>query len=343
MKTKLKPLDEQTIVITGASSGIGLVTARMAARQGANVVLAARSGDALWRLEQEINEAGGQAAHVVADVSRVEDVAQIARVAIERFGGFDTWVNNAGISIYGRIEDVSLEDMRRLFDTNFWGLIHGSLEAAKHLRNRGGAIIQIGSEVGERAIPLQGIYSASKHAVKGFTDAFRMELEKDGAPISVTLVKPAAIDTPYTHHAKNYLEVEPKHAPPVYAPEVVAEAVLHAAQAPIRDIFAGGAGRLVQSLSHHAPRFVDSAMERSFFEQTKSSHPPHPREENGLERPSGTLQERGGHEGYVSKRSLYTKAVMHPVLTGAMVVGALLAVGAASTMRNGDEEKSWWE
>jgi hypothetical protein len=129
----------------------------------------------------------------------------------------------------------------------------------------------------------------------------------------------------------------------VYAPEVVAEAVLHAAQAPIRDIFAGGAGRLVQSLSHHAPRFVDSAMERSFFEQTKSSHPPHPREENGLERPSGTLQERGGHEGYVSKRSLYTKAVMHPVLTGAMVVGALLAVGAASTMRNGDEEKSWWE
>jgi short-subunit dehydrogenase len=252
-------------------------------------------------------------------------------------------VNNAGISIYGRIEDVSLEDMRRLFDTNFWGLIHGSLEAAKHLRNRGGAIIQIGSEVGERAIPLQGIYSASKHAVKGFTDAFRMELEKDGAPISVTLVKPAAIDTPYTHHAKNYLEVEPKHAPPVYAPEVVAEAVLHAAQAPIRDIFAGGAGRLVQSLSHHAPRFVDSAMERSFFEQTKSSHPPHPREENGLERPSGTLQERGGHEGYVSKRSLYTKAVMHPVLTGAMVVGALLAVGAASTMRNGDEEKSWWE
>jgi short-subunit dehydrogenase len=341
MKTKLKPLHQQTIVVTGASSGIGLVTARMAAKQGACVVLVARSGDALRQLEDEIVSAGGQAAHVVADVSRQEDVAHVARVAIERFGGFDTWVNNAGISIYGRIEDVSLEDMRRLFDTNFWGLIHGSLEAARHLKTRGGAIIQIGSEVGERAVPLQGIYSASKYAVKGFTEAFRMELEKEGAPISVTLVKPAAIDTPYTHHAKNYLEVEPQHAPPVYAPEVVAEAILHAAQTPIRDIFAGGAGRLVQSLTHHAPRLVDRQLERSFFEQTKSSHPPHPREENGLERPSGTLQERGGHEGHVARRSFYTKAVMHPVLTGAVVVGALLAVGAASTLRNGDGETVW--
>jgi short-subunit dehydrogenase len=341
MKIKLKPLHQQTIVITGASSGIGLVTARMAAKRGACVVLAARSGEALRQLEDEIVRAGGQAAHVVADVSRQEDVAQIAQVAIERFGGFDTWVNNAGISIYGRIEDVSLEDMRRLFDTNFWGLIHGSLEAAHYLKSRGGAIIQIGSEVGERAVPLQGIYSASKYAVKGFTEALRMELEKEGAPISVTLIKPAAIDTPYTHHAKNYLEVEPKHAPPVYAPEVVAEAILHAATTPTRDLFAGGAGRVVQSLSHHAPRLVDRQLKRSFFEQTMSSDPPHPREENGLERPSGTLQERGGHEGHVAKRSLYTKAVMHPVLTGAVVVGALLAVGAASTLRNGEGERSW--
>lgn len=342
MKPKLKPLDRQTIVITGASSGIGLVTARLAARQGACVVLAARSGDALRKLEAEIESEGGRAAHVVADVSRPEDVELISRVAISQFGGFDTWVNNAGVSIYGRIEDVSIEDMRRLFDTNFWGLIYGSLEAARHLKGRGGAIIQIGSEVGERAVPLQGIYSASKHAVKGFTDAFRMELEKEGAPISVTLIKPAAIDTPYTHHAKNYLDAEPRHAAPVYAPEVVAEAILHAAQTPTRDIFAGGAGRFVQSLSHHAPRFVDTAMERSFFEQTKSNHPPHPREENGLERPSGTLEERGGHEGHVAKRSLYTKAVMHPLLTGAVFLGTLLAVGAAKTMQNDRNGDSFW-
>ena len=200
MKIHLKPLEEQTIVITGASSGIGLVTARMAARNGAAVVLAARSGDSLQQLENEILQAGGEAAHVVADVSKVEDVAKIAEVAKENFGGFDTWVNNAGVSIYGKIEEIPIEDMRRLFDTNFWGLVYGSLEAAKHLRKFGGAIIQIGSEVGDRAIPLQGIYSASKHAVKGFTDAFRMELEKEGAPISVTLIKPAAIDTPYPHH-----------------------------------------------------------------------------------------------------------------------------------------------
>src|SRR5207302_1346500 len=114
---------------------------------------------------------------------------------------FDTWVNDAGIGIYGGLLDVSTADSRRLFDTNFWGVVYGSLEAARHLRERkgpyGGTIINLGSEVSDRAVPVIGMYSASKHAVKGFTDSLRMELEKEGAPISVTLVKPAAIDTPF--------------------------------------------------------------------------------------------------------------------------------------------------
>jgi short-subunit dehydrogenase len=342
MKIKLKPLKEQVVVITGASSGIGLVTARLAAKRGAAVVLAARSSEALQKLEEEIVQACGRAAHVVADVSRPEDVARIARVAQERFGGFDTWVNNAGVSIYGRIDEVPVEDMRRLFDTNFWGLIHGSLEAARHLEAKGGAIIQVGSVVGDRAVPLQGIYSASKHAVKGFTDAFRMELEREGAPISVTLVKPAAIDTPYAKHAKNYLESEPQHAPPVYAPEVVAETILHCAQHPVRDIFAGGGARQIQAMSYHAPRFTDYRMERSFYDQTMSDRPARPREENGLEQPSGALEERGDYGGHVAKSSLYTQAALHPVVTSAVLVGAGVAV-AAALMDRGNGSRHWWE
>ena len=233
MKLTLKPLDEQVIVITGASSGIGLVTARMAARAGAKVVLAARNAEALQELEREINQLGGEAIHVVADVGVESDVRSIADAAIARFGGFDTWVNDAGVSVYGRIEQVTTEDLRRVFETNFWGVVYGSRIAAEHLKQRGGgALINLGSTLSDRAIPLQGIYVASKHAVKGFTDAMRMELEDQGAPISVTLIKPAAIDTPYTEHAKNYLPNEPKNPPPVYAPETVARAILHAAVYP---------------------------------------------------------------------------------------------------------------
>ncbi|MDQ3805316.1 MAG: SDR family oxidoreductase, partial [Acidobacteriota bacterium] len=219
MNVKLKKLSEQVVVITGASSGIGLVTARMAARRGARLVVAARAEEALKQLVEEIRAAGGEAEYVVADVGREDDVWNIAKAAHDRFGGFDTWVNNAGVSIYGRILDHSTEDMRRLFDTNFWGTVYGSQIAAIHLRRHGGALINVGSTVSDRAIPVQGVYSASKHAVKGFTDALRMELEAEGAPVSVTLVKPGSIDTPFPENAKNLMEKEPTLPPPVYAPE----------------------------------------------------------------------------------------------------------------------------
>ncbi len=145
--------------------------------------------------------------------------AAIAAKAQDAFGGFDTWVNNAGTGVYGRVDEVSIADMRQAFEVNYWGLVYGSLEAVRHLKaSGGGAIINLGSEVSERAVPLQGAYSATKFAIKGFTEALRMELEHDGAPISVTLIKPAQIDTPFTVNAKNYLSSEPQHVPTVYAP-----------------------------------------------------------------------------------------------------------------------------
>ncbi|MBA2732669.1 MAG: SDR family oxidoreductase, partial [Acidobacteria bacterium] len=266
MNVQLKKLGEQTIVITGASSGIGLVTARMAAQQGARLVLAARSEDALRQLTNEITVAGGQAIYVVADVGQEADVRRIAEAAIQKFGGFDTWVNNAGVSIYGRVLDVSMDDHRQLFETNYWGLVHGSRVAAMHLRKRGGAIINVGSSLSDRAIPLQGTYCASKHAVKGYTDALRMELEEEGAPISVTLIKPSAIDTPYKDHAKNYLPVEPQNPPPVYAPETVAEAILYSAEHPERDVFIGAGGKAISVSGEYAPRLTDKVMKAALFD-----------------------------------------------------------------------------
>jgi short-subunit dehydrogenase len=325
---KLKKLSEQVVVITGASSGIGLVTARQAARRGAKLVLAARAEDALRLLAEEINAQGGEAVYVAADVGREADVRRIAEEALARFGRVDTWVNNAGVSIYGKILDTPVEDMRRLYETNFWGVVYGSLVAAEVLRRRGGALINVGSTVSDRAIPLQGVYSSSKHAVKGFTDALRMELEEEGAPVSVTLIKPAAIDTPYTKHAKNFLEKEPAVPPPVYAPEVVAEAILHCAETPERDVFAGGGGKAMSLMDKYTPRLGDKMMETFMFDAQKQDEPARPRGDAGLYEASGELKERSGDPMYVSESSLYTKASLHPLLTGALIAGAGLAAAA---------------
>lgn len=331
MSVKLKKLSEQVVVITGASSGIGLVTAREAARRGAKLVLVARAEDALRQLAEEINAAGGEATYVAADVGREEDVRRVAEEALARFGRIDTWVNNAGVSIYGKILDTPFEDMRRLYETNFWGVVYGSVVAAEILRERGGALINVGSTVSDRAIPLQGVYSSSKHAVKGFTDALRMELEEEGAPVSVTLIKPAAIDTPYTKHAKNFLEKEPAVPPPVYAPEVVAEAILHCAETPERDVFAGGGGKAFSVMEKYMPRLGDKVMERFIFDAQKQDEPAQPRGDAGLYEASGELKERSGDPMYVSESSIYTKASLHPFLTGALFAGAGLAAVALLT------------
>src|SRR3569833_1373855 len=197
MKIKLKPVREQVIVITGATSGIGLATAKQAAKRGASVVLNARAEEDLQIVAQEINELGAQVAYVAGDVADIEAMRNLAQTAIREFGRIDTWVNNAGVSMYGLLEEVSIVDARRLFDTNYWGTVHGSLVALEHLKRSGGALINVGSELSEAVIPLQGHYNASKHALKGFTETLRIELEKEKAPVSVTLVEPSAIDTPY--------------------------------------------------------------------------------------------------------------------------------------------------
>jgi len=156
MRLQLKPIEEQVIVITGATSGIGLVTARMAAQQGAKVVLAARDREELARVAEEIRTEGGDAIHCVADVANPDDLRQVADAAMRSYGRIDTWVNNAGVSIYGKIIDTSMDDHRRLFETNYWGVVNGSLAAIPHLRRHGGALINLGSVVSDRAVPLQG-------------------------------------------------------------------------------------------------------------------------------------------------------------------------------------------
>jgi short-subunit dehydrogenase len=334
MTPKLKPIDQQTVVITGASSGIGLATAHAAARAGAKIMLAARDGDALAAICREIEAAGGTADHLPTDVGEEEQVEALARRTVERFGGFDTWVNNAGIGLISTAEKTSSGDHAALFQTNYFGLVYGSLAAVRNFRERGvsGALINVGSVVGDIPMPLSVAYSATKHAVKGFTDGLRVELMQEELPISVTLIKPSSIDTRFFDHSKSNmggLGVAPGQQ---YAPDVVAEAILHAAQHPKRHFPVGSTAALAPAAARLAPALVDKRL-ASFrlddlvdFGHQPTADSIHEVPDEGFER---------SRFGYGRHWSLSTSAQMHPrVSSSAVVLGLALVTFLAVQLRS---------
>ncbi len=332
MSISLKPLDQQTVVITGASSGIGLATALMAAERGANLVLVSRSPDRLDAAAEQCRQRGATVETVAADVADRVVLDLVHQRAHEAFGGFDTWVNNAGASVYGLLWDVPLEDARQVFETNYWGTVNGSLAAVEHFREAGtsGALINVGSVLSDRAIPLQGHYCATKHAIKGFTDALRMELEKDGVSVSVTLIKPNATDTPYPEHAANYMDKAPMIPTPAYAPEVVARAILQAATHPVRDVTVGAKDGIVSALGMVAPRLTDKLMEASFFGQQKKDEPASGDPQGALYEPPATAgRVSGGADGTVFQSSAWSQISQRPLVG----LGAALAAGVALAWR----------
>jgi short-subunit dehydrogenase len=294
--TRHKPLAQQVIVITGASSGIGLATAEAAAREGAKLVLAARSTETLKAIASGLaQEKGCEAIAVTADVGSRDDMQRVAVEAVTHFGRVDTWINDAGVSIYGRLDEVSDADSRRLFDTNFWGVVNGSLAALPQLRQNGGALINVGSEVSDAVVPLQGMYSASKHAVKGFTDALRVEIEAlEKARVTITLIQPTAVDTPYPQHARNYMDREPKLPTPQIEPEDVAKAILKAAVDGGRDIKVGTMAKLNTMTAKLAPSLGDKISAKQADRQQYDEPPRDP--EGTLYRPgqSGRVHGEGG-------------------------------------------------
>lgn len=236
MSARLKKVKDQVVVITGASSGIGLATATEAAKRGAKVVLAARSDETLDDVVQQIAATGGEAVAVPCDVTDRRQVDDLAAAAVRAFGRIDTWVNNAGMGLWGRLDQTPEADARKLFDINFWGLVNGWLAALPYLKKGGGALINVGSEVSDAMAPLQGIYVATKHAVKGYTDCLRVEIEEvDKAPVAITLIQPGATDTPFPEHARNVTDREPKLPNPQDDPRHVAEAILDAAETHTRE------------------------------------------------------------------------------------------------------------
>jgi NAD(P)-dependent dehydrogenase (short-subunit alcohol dehydrogenase family) len=326
-----RPLQEQVVVITGASSGIGRETARQLVARGAKVVLAARNDIAMHVATQTMPQAAERTLIVPTDVSVWPEVERLAAAAVERFGRIDTWVNDAALFYDGPVETMTVEDMNRVIQVNLMGQMHGVKAVLPYMMREGqGVIINVSSVEGVRGIPLQAAYAASKHGVKGFTEAFRLELARDHPDIHITLVLPASINTPFFDHGRSALGVKPRPIPPVYEPRAVAEAIVFAAEHPRRDIYIGP-GRGVAAMQGLAPALVDWLMMRRslIFKVQRSDQPDDGRDNFSAHMPADTYSIQGAWDNMSMGTSLVTNQFeLHPwrrhVAVAVAAIGAMM-------------------
>ncbi|HOQ99266.1 MAG TPA: SDR family oxidoreductase [Anaerolineae bacterium] len=319
-----RPIAEQIVVITGASSGIGREAALRFARAGARVVLAARNGQALQEVARQITATGGRALAVVTDMADWAQVQQVARAAFDNFGGIDTWINNAAVTLYGTFEQLPIDEFQRVIDVVLMGQVRGAKAALPYLKGSAGTLIGVTSVISEVPMPLQSAYTAAKWALKGFYDTLRLEQEHACDGVQVSVIMPSSIDTPLFQNAKSHLGVEPGPIPPVYEPGVVAEAILYAATHPLRDLTVG-AGGLLAPLKRIWPLVGEAAVRRLAFTWQLTREPELPSAPNNLWQP---VPGKGAIHGGFNALPFdpFTWLRLHPAARGAAAALALAAV-----------------
>jgi NAD(P)-dependent dehydrogenase (short-subunit alcohol dehydrogenase family) len=331
---RLKPVGEQVVALMGASSGIGRETALRFAGRGARVVVSARSKEGLDSLVEEIRGAGGEAMAVAAEVTDSDQVKAVADTAAGVYGRLDTWVHLAAVSIFAPFEETTPEEFKRVVEIDLLGQAYGAMAALPHIKREGrGALVHVTSVVARRAVPLQSSYCAAKHGVDGFLESLRVELKKEGWQIGVTNVMPAAINTPFFDKARTKLGVKPKGFPPMYAPDVVSDAILYAAEKAPRDIVAGGAGKGMILGQRLSPRLMDAIMLPGGFGLQQTDEPKPEDAPDALFEP---VEDQDRVEGDLDiqtlSRSLSTWLDTHPVAKQGLIAGA--ALGAVAALRS---------
>jgi len=295
----LKPLDQQIVVVVGATSGIGREAARRFAQRGAGLVIAARAEDDLEAVKTELLAIGAPVVTTEAvDVADASAVEALAARAVEAHGRIDTWAHIAGVDEWASFLDTTPDEFRRVIDVNLIGVANGLRAALPRLREAGGgAAIVVSSVEAEVPLPDQAAYSASKHGVDALVRTVRMELETDGWPVALTQVLPASIDTPLFGRARTRLGTEPRPVPPVYDPSVPAELIVHAAEHPSRELYAGGGGWLMARSWSLFPRLTEIVVSR-IARPIQRSGPAKPSSApNNLVEPRHGTEIRGGLGG----------------------------------------------
>lgn len=328
---QLKPIHQQVVAVVGASSGIGRQTALDFARQGAEVVVAARSQSGLESLVQEIRDRGGEATAIAADVSDFQQVQAIADRAVEQYGRLDTWVHLAAIELYAAFDQTTPEEFRQVINVNLLGQVYGAKAALPHLKQTGGgALVHVTSVEARRSLPLQSAYAASKHGVDGFLEALRVELKHEKAPISVTEILPASINTPFFDKARTKLGVKPQGVPPLYQPKLVADAILYAAEHPIREIVVGDAGKVILLAQRLSPGLVDAYMVRTSFQAQRTDQPKSPEAADNFDQPLPGFDTTEGSFPDQTQPSPLSWLDTHPIAQWSAI--AISALGGAAAL-----------
>jgi len=320
-------------VVTGASAGIGRATALAFARHGWSVGLLARSQDRLTAAVDEIHRIGGRAIAVQTDVADASAVEAAARKIVSAFGRIDVWVNNAMVTVYSPVAEITPDEVKRVTDVTYLGQVHGTLAALRQMREQGeGTILQVGSTLAYRSIPLQSAYCAAKAAVRGFTDALRSELHHDGSPVRLTMVHLPAVDTPQFDWARNRLSRRLQPVPPIHDPDPVAEAIVGAAVDAPRELWVGTPtikailGNLVM------PGILDRLAADRAWNGQMTDEPARDRPDNLFEPPPGDPGARGR---FRHRSRSHVLSVSDTAARGILATAALGALVGAATL-------GWW-
>jgi NAD(P)-dependent dehydrogenase (short-subunit alcohol dehydrogenase family) len=321
----------EVVVITGASAGVGRATARAFARRGAKIGLIARGRDGLEGARREIETAGGKALVLPTDVASPEQIEAAAEAVEEKLGPIDIWINNAMVSVFSPIKEMTPDEFKRVTEVTYLGAVYGTLSALRRMLPRDrGVIVEVGSALAYRGIPLQAAYCGGKHAIQGFVDSLRCELLHDQSRVRVTMVQLPALNTPQFSWVKSRLPRKPQPVPPIFQPEVAAGAILWAALHHRPELYVGWPTVKAIVGNKIAPRFADWYLSRQGYEAQQTDEPVEPGRVDNLWEP--VPGDHGAH-GDFGARSLASswqfRIAKHKtrfVLAGLTIAAALLAL-----------------
>jgi NADP-dependent 3-hydroxy acid dehydrogenase YdfG len=328
----VRPIHEQVVVVTGASSGVGRACARAFAARGGRLGLIARNEEALQAAAAEVQCAGSEAIVLPLDVADSEAVERAAATVEDRYGRIDTWVNSAMVSVFSPVIQMTAEEYRRVTEVTYLGYVHGTLAALRRMLPRDeGTIIQVGSALAYRSIPLQSAYCAAKAAIRGFTDSLRTELIHDGSQVRVSMLQLPAVNTPQFEAVRTRLPRHPKPVPPIYTPELMASAVLYAAEHPVREMIVGGSTLRAILAQKCIPGLLDRYLARSGYDAQQTDRPVEPNRPDNLFAP--VPGDPGAHGPFMAEsknRSIQLWVRMHArkLVTTAGVVTLAAFIGA---------------